>query len=299
MMRIRRRRLVGAMAAGAVGGLARPSDAIVILDSTWRAEGGRPGREKDGFRAHIALANQPQFDALIAFSEDDGEEWDDASGTWLGNFGGVGYVLTAGHVFKRGETADNYLYRTQRGTVHEGVQVLTHPRYNGDGNLRSGYDVAIIRLDSPVTDAGPPPLLFAGPVKVGLRIVIVGFGSRGLGSTGEQPIYDTPASNKTAAENTVDDVAAPSTGDVAGEDSGNWIRVTLRRESEGGSRLDGILGGGDSGGSAWAHLDGRWFLVGVNVTGTGDRYGEHSYFARLAGLRPWILSVLPGLRLTP
>ena len=71
----------------------RPARAIIILDSTWRAEGGRPGRERDGFRAHIALANQPQFDSLIALSKDNGQEWNDASGTWLGNFGGVGYVL--------------------------------------------------------------------------------------------------------------------------------------------------------------------------------------------------------------
>ncbi|MFZ5778669.1 MAG: trypsin-like peptidase domain-containing protein [Pseudomonadota bacterium] len=287
------------MAAGIVGAVDRPARAIVILDSTWRAEGGRPGREKDGFRAHIALANQPQFDSLIALSEDEGEEWDDASGTWLGNFGGAGYVLTAGHVFKRGETADKYLYRTQRGTVHEGVRVVVHPRYNGDGNTRSGYDVAVVRLDGAVTDAGPPPLLFAGPIKVGLRVVIVGFGSRGLGSTGEQDVYDNPASNKTAAENTVDEVTAPTTGDVRDEDSGNWLRVTLRRESEGGSRLDGILGGGDSGGSVWARFDGRWYVVAVNATGTGDRYGEHSYFARLAGVRPWLANVLPGLRFAP
>ncbi len=299
MILTRRRAVAGTIATAALAGGLRPAGAVIILDGTWRADGGRPGREKDGFRAHIALANQPQFDGLIAFSEDEGEEWDDASGTWLGNFGGAGYLLTAAHNFKGGEPADNYLYRTRTGTVCHGTRVLKHPRYNGDGNNRSGYDVAVVRLDRPVTDGGPPPLLYAGEVKVGTRIVMVGFGSRGLGSTGEDGIYDTPQNNKTAAENTVDEVTAPTAADKPDEDSGNWLQVTLRREAEGGQRLDGILGGGDSGGSAWMRIDGRWFVVGVNATGTGDTYGEQSYFARLAGVRPWLAGVLPGLQFTP
>lgn len=295
----RRRSVLAALGGAAAAGLARPAGAVIILDGTWRAEGGGPGREKDGFRAHIALANQPQFDGLVAFSEDEGEAWDDASGTWLGNFGGAGWLLTAAHNFKKGEPADNYLYRTRTGTVCNGVRRFKHPRYNGDGDTRSGYDVALVQLDRPVTDAGAPPLLFAGDLKVGMRVVMVGFGCRGLGTTGEQAVFDSSENNKTAAENTIDEVAAPTARDTDGEDSGNWLSVTLRRESEGGGRLDGILGAGDSGGSVWMRSDGRWYIVGVNATGTGDRYGEQSYFTRLAGVRPWLASVLPALRFTP
>ena len=298
-MILRRRSVLGAFTAAAAAGLSRPSGAVIILDGTWRAEGGRPGREQDGFRAHIALANQPQFDGLVAFSEDDGEAWDDASGTWLGNFGGAGWLLTAAHNFKQGEPADNYLYRTRTGIVCRGIRRLKHPRYNGDSDNRSGYDAALVQLDRPVTDAGPPPLLHAGDIRVGTRIVMVGFGCRGLGSTGEQSVFDSPLSNKTAAENTVDEVAAPTARDVDDRDSGNWLSVTLRRESEGGGRLDGILGAGDSGGSAWMQADGRWYVVGINATGTGDRYGEQSYFTRLAGVRPWLAGVLPALRFAP
>ena len=64
----RRRVVVGAAASAAMAVAVRPAGAIIIQDSTWRAEGGRPGRERDGFRAHIALANQPQFDSLVALS---------------------------------------------------------------------------------------------------------------------------------------------------------------------------------------------------------------------------------------
>lgn len=278
---------------------ARRAGAVVILDSTWRAEGGRPGHETDGFRAHVALANQPQFAGLIALSEDDGEAWDDASATWVGNFGGVGWLLTAAHVFKTGEGADNYLYRTRTGRVLHGARLYRHPRYDGNGDNRSGYDVALVQLDRPVTDAGPPPLLYAGDIRVGLRIVIVGFGARGLGSTGEDSECDDPDDNRTAAENTVDAVTPPSARDTPDDDSGNWLRVTLRREAEGGGRLDGILGGGDSGGSAWARIDGRWMVVGVNASGTSDTYGGESFFARLAGVRPWLAGVLPALRFIP
>jgi hypothetical protein len=298
-MTITRRRLVaGALASTAMGSASRPAGAIIIQDSTWRAEGGRPGRERDGFRAHIALANQPQFDSLVAFSKDNGEHWDHGSGTWLGNFGGVGHVLTAAHLYGGGGTASTYLLRTQGGTILRGTRLTTHPKYDGDDH--DGYDVAVVRLDRPVTDAGPPPLLYAGEVRTGTRIVFVGFGSRGLGSTGEEDIYNWPQSNKTAAENTVDKVTNPDPepdDDVDEGDDGNWLRVTLRRESEGGSRLDGILGGGDSGGSAWMRHNGRWVVVGVNVSG-GEKYGHESYFARLYGIRPWLSSVLPGLRFT-
>ena len=81
-----------------------------------------------------------------------------------------------------------------------------------------------------------------------------------------------------------------------GEDAGNWLRVTLRRESEGASRLDGLLGSGDSGGSTWIRTGGIWAIAGVNANGTGNAsYGDHSFFARVSGVRDWISRILPGL----
>ncbi len=286
---LRRRAMLGALACASLAAPARSVEAVVIMDSTWRAE---------GFRPHVALAHQPQFASLVAFSEDEGEEWNDASGTWIGNFGGVGYVLTAGHCFKNGESADHYLYRTNSGESREGTRLFMHPLYNGDGDTRSGYDVAIVGLDDEVDDAGPPPLLYAGEVLKGDRIVFVGFGNRGTGSQGEQSSFDDPSDNKTAAENMIDKIMMPVLPLPKEDDAGNWLRITLRRDSEGGRRLDGILGGGDSGGSAWIQQGGRWLMVGVNVTGTGDKYDDHSYFTRLPGVQPWLQSVLPGLRFT-
>ncbi len=287
-MKVSPRRLLAiAGLSFALAGFAGTAGAVIILDSTWHAE---------GFSAHIALARQPQFAPLIALSDDDGEEWNTCSGTWIGNFDGAGYMLTAAHCYGHDEGPDHYLYRTHTGQVLSATEVDFHPLYNGDGNNRSGYDFALVRLDEEVTDSGPPPPLFSGKVKEGARVVIVGFGARGTGSRGEQSEFDRPQNNKTAAENTVDEVMEPRLPIPKDDDAGNWIRVTLRREREGAGRLDGILGGGDSGGSVWMRVGGRWTIVAVNASGTGDTYGEHSYFGSVAGVRSWLTKLLPGLR---
>ena len=300
----RRRLLAGGLAATTGAAAFRPAGAVVILDSTWRAEGGRPGRESAGFGAHVALAHQPQFASVMALSEDDGESWDDASGTWIGNMGignraAVGVVLTSGHNFEPGEGADNFLYRTGGGTVRRGVRLDVHPLYNRNNQERSGYDAAIVRLDRPVTDAGPAPALYAGRDEEGKQIVMVGYGTRGIGSVGEDGKYSTPG-QRAAATNVVNEamdavLPAPPSGDA-----GNWLEITLRRESEGAGRLDGLLGAGDSGGSAWMRTAQGWAIVGINANGTGKAtYGENSEFARVSGLKDWILRLAPGARSSP
>lgn len=292
----RRRVVRGALVTASLAATVRRSGAVIILDSTWQAEGGGPGHESEGFGAHIDLANEPQFDAVIPLSYSGDDDWSAGSGTWVGNFGGVGYLLTAAHIFERDGSADDYDYRLPDGTVAEGAAITFHPQYNWDNQLRTGYDFAIVRLDGPVSDAGTPPLLYGGDREGGARIAMVGYGSRGIGSVGQQPIYQ-PSWGKAAAENTVDETMAMVRPVPNGEDAGNWLRVTLHREAEGASRLDGLLGSGDSGGSTWIRTGGIWAIAGVNANGTGNAaYGEHSFFARVSGVRDWLARILPGLR---
>lgn len=294
---LRRRLLASALVPSFLLAARRPAGAVVILDGTWRAEGGRPGRESAGFGAHEALARQPQFASVMALSEDNGETWDDASGTWIGNMAGQGVVLTSGHNFEPGEGADNYLYRSSGGTVRRGVRLDTNPYYNRNNEERSGFDAAIVRLDGPVTDAGPPPALYAGRDELGKQIVMVGYGTRGIGSVGENEAYNT-SGRRAAATNVIDELMDAIVPPPKGADGGNWLQVTLRRESEGAGRLDGLLGSGDSGGSAWMRSERLgWVIVGINANGTGKAtYGEHSEFARVSGLRDWILRLAPGAR---
>jgi len=298
MILTRRRGVLGALFTTSLAVTLRPAGAVIVLDSTWRAEGGGPGQESRGFRAHVALANQPQFAGLIPLSHAGDDEWGVGSGTWIGNFGGFGHVLTAAHVFDRGGSAADYDYRMPDGEVRQGTSVTFHPLYNWNDEERVGYDFAIVRLDGPVTDAGPAPFLYSGEREEGARIVMVGYGSRGIGSVGQQPIYH-PSWGKAAAENTVDEVMRAVRPVPQGQDAGNWLRVTLRRESEGASRLDGLLGSGDSGGSTWIRTSGTWAIAGVNANGTGNAtYGEHSFFARVSGARDWLTRTVPGVRFT-
>lgn len=288
-MTVTRRRF--AAAALTLAAAPRPADAVIVLDSTWRAEG--------GFRAHLALADQPQFASVIALSSDDGQVSGAGSGTWIGNRQGRARILTAAHVFNRDGAADDYVFRAQNGEAMQGTDIVFHPLYNWNNAERTGYDFAVVRLDGPIDDAGPPPALYGGNGEDGARIVMVGWGSRGIGSVGEKPqYYTTPG--KAAATNKVDEVMdavhPPPPKGGGGGDAGNWLGVTLRRESEGAERLDGILGSGDSGGSAWIRTEGGWAIAGVNANGNGDTYGSQSWFARVSGVRDWLNATVPGLR---
>jgi hypothetical protein len=283
----RRSVLAGTLAGGALGIGIRPACAVIILDDTWRAEG--------GFRAHVELANQPQFASVIALSNDDGQVWGAASGTWLSNVGRRARILTAAHIFDRDGAADDYVYRTPGGQVVQGTDVVFHPLYNWNNAERSGYDLAVVRLEGPIDGAGPPPALYGGATEAGQRIVMVGWGNRGIGSVGERPDYNS-IPGKAAAENKVDKVIAAVRPPPKSGDAGNWLGVTLRREGQGAERMDGILGSGDSGGSAWIRTGDGWAIAGVNANGNGDTYGSQCWFARVSGVRDWLSATVPGLR---
>ena len=156
----RRRFAAGALAAGTLAAAPRSADAVIVLDSTWRAEG--------GFRAHLALADQPQFASVIALSSDDGQVWGSGSGTWIGNVRGHARILTAAHVFNRGGAADDYVYRAPDGTVMQGTDLVFHPLYNWNNAERTGYDFAIVHLDERIA------MRFVGPVPVNQSGAVVG-----------------------------------------------------------------------------------------------------------------------------
>src|SRR5690242_4107436 len=117
----RRRTLAGISIALA---LPDPRADAVVVPEGWRAEGLRP---------FISLAHQAQFAPLVALSNDDGENWDIASATWIGNFAGAGYLLTAAHVYDSGGTADGYLYRSRSGQIRHGTHLLVGINVAGTG----------------------------------------------------------------------------------------------------------------------------------------------------------------------
>ncbi|MGE5506838.1 MAG: trypsin-like serine protease [Actinomycetota bacterium] len=287
--------------------VAATASAVTILDSTWRQEGGAKGKEWAGFGAAMALAGEPQFASVLALSSD-GETWGEASATWIGNGeDGHAYLLTAAHIFSLPARADAYVVRTPGGRVVKADKVWLHPLWNGSLDTRTGYDVAILRTRAPITDAMPQPVLYAGNAEAGRLLTFVGFGSRGIGSTGQQDRFYR-GSEKAAAQGTIDQVVPPAAPVPVGADGGNYLGVFLPKEDGslknpygGGNRpatrLGGLLGSGDSGGSAWIRSADRWLLVGVNSNGSGTAaYGDTSWFTRISPLRSWISGIFPGAR---
>ncbi len=288
---------------------AMPAEAVVILDSTWAEEGGGPDNEAAGFGAALRLAAEPQFRAVLALSTD-GESWGEASGTWLGNKDGHAYILSAAHIFDLPATTDQYVVRTPGGDTLGIDHLWVLPEWNGDPNTRAGYDLTILRLDGEIDDAGPQPVLYTGGNEAGKLITFVGYGNRGIGSAGEQEAF-YEGSDKAAAQGIVDSWDGLVRPPVEGEDAGNELGIFLAKEdgsienSLGGSNwpatpLVGLLGSGDSGGSAWMKTKAGWLLVGVNSSGTGEaKYGETSWFCRVSSHRGWIASIFPDARFSP
>lgn len=299
---------VGAVLAGMLA-LAAPAQAVVILDSTWRAEGGSRERPWAGFGAHLRLADEPPFRAVLALASD-GEAWGEASGTWLGNAEGHAYVLTAAHIYDEDAEPDAYQVRGPDGRAHVPDRRWVHPYWNGDTGTRTGYDLVLLRLPEPLTGLGEPPVLYTGRAEAGRLITFVGFGSRGIGSVGEADRFYRPSA-KAAAQGVVDEWVAPARTRKKAGDAGNYLGVYLPREDGsipnpyGGSArpatpLVGLLGSGDSGGSAWMPLAQGWVLVGVNSNGSGEaRYGDASWFARVAPHHEWLRKHFPAVRLAP
>lgn len=301
-------RSIAARCLAAALGLLTPALAgsVIILDSSWEAAGGRKGQEWRGFGAHEALAAQPQFSGVLSFSSD-GETWGEASGTWLGNDENHAYILTAAHIYEEDAEPDEYAVQDQYGNTHYPDRVWIHPRWNNDIDLREGYDLAILRLPAPLKNMGEAPLLYTGTGELGQLITFVGYGSRGIGSEGEdERFFKHPT--KAAAQGLVEAWADLIPKPQKNESAGNYLGVLLPRE-DGGIKnslgdttrprtpLVGLLGSGDSGGSAWMQDEGQWVLVAVNSNGVGDAgYGETSWFARVAPHQQWIQSIFPGAR---
>ncbi|WP_171015667.1 trypsin-like serine protease [Devosia sp. FKR38] len=272
-----------------------PAQAVIILDSTWADQGGAVGAEGDGFGAARALAMEPQFCAIMSFF--DGEQIG-GSGTWIGNDqDGTAYVLTAAHNFGDGDDPATWTYYTRAGTEFTGKAVHIHPNYDANSEETPGYDIAIVELNGPVEDCDTPPLLYGGSDELGQLATMVGFGSRGIGSVGQDDKYYT-SEDAAAARNIIDVVEDPDPDGKAG----NQLLVDF--DSEDGStnvfpdgdplpvdEYEGVLGSGDSGGSLWIETDEGWAIVGVNDWGDDAIYGSTGGFGRISPQYDWVKSI--------
>lgn len=291
--------------------ISAPAPAVIILDSTWAEEGGHEDDPAAGFDAAIALARQPQFDALVALAANGGNVWGSCSGTWIGNDTDHGYVLTAAHCFSEETPAEDFRVRSRGGTEFEVVEAVIHEGWLGGDLFKMGYDLAILTLDAPVHDAGRPPTLYGGDRELGSVLTFMGYGSRGIASIGQHDDYYDGEATPAAALGLVEVVKGAADSDGEDEDTGPYFGVFLPAEDGsienpyGGAtrpvnRLAGLLGSGDSGGPAFMQVDGRWVVAGVNSNGSGNaEAGQKSWFARVSENRDWILEHAPVARVAP
>lgn len=275
---------------------AESSWSVIILDSTFK---------KSGFKQAEELALLPQFKSLIFLQG----ESSSGSGSWIGNYLGRGYVLTAGHMFPHGTKVSDYTYQTVDGTKFDGDALFIHPLWNENPDDRTGYDFAIVRLNKEVTSAGAQPALYDGTDEEDKVLTFMGYGWRGTGTKGEDTSIDTE-DQPAAAEGLIESVEEaveppPKTGDA-----GNYLGIWLPKEDgsisnpfydEGITKpvspLTGIIGSGDSGGPAWIQIENGWVIAGVNSHGTGNAaYGDMSWFARVSHVRDWVLEIMPETR---
>jgi hypothetical protein len=273
------------------------ANSVVVLDETWSEYGGSEAEPSSGFGAHIALAKKKDFAA--GFGLWDGDAFA-ASGTWIGNdSSGSAYILTSAHNFEPGDDASVWTYVSSTNQEYGGSELWLHPNYDHTSDQSGDFDLAIVRLDGSLFDVGPQPLLYQGASELGGTIVIVGYGSRGLGSTGEQDeFYDEPVA--AAAMNIVDDV----NGECGNHcimydfDASHGSANGLDGSPEPINKFEGILGSGDSGGGTWLQVGGDWVLVGVNSWGDDSVYGSVSSATRISDHADWISSVFPEAAFT-
>jgi hypothetical protein len=283
-------------ALAALMAAAGPAHAIVITEAAWRAGGGDEAHWDKGFEANEALGDQPQFSAMVALSQERDKAFGIASGVWIGNSDGHGYVLTAAHVFDDGSRAEGTWFRTAGGSVLRGEAAFIHPLWRLGLGQFDGADFAIVRLDGPILDAGPQPALYSGRAERGRRGVLVGFGVRGVAPYGHGYRFaPRHGMRKAAAENIVDDVQDDLlTIDLDQPDGPGKNRTGAAMPV---SALEGVLAPGDSGGALWMEFSGAWRVVGVNSSGDpGADYQDESHFARVSAQRAWIRSVFPAAR---
>lgn len=267
--------------------------AVIILDSTYK---------KFEFKKAVELASEAEFSSLAYIYTNDYA----GSGSWIGNYDGHGYILTAAHVF--GEKLTNYTCKLRDGKTYAIDKLYIYPTYKaGD----SGSDFAIIRLSESVDDAVVKPVLYAGNNENNNIVKFMGYGYRGMGTKGQDTSIDTndtPAAAEGLIEQVVD-----ADNDKSAQDKGNYFSVWLPKEDgsiknplteEGGitkpvSELAGLLGSGDSGGPAYIKVNDKWVIAGVNSNGDGNAtYGDVSSFARVSYVKDWIKEIVPTAEFT-
>jgi chymotrypsin len=205
------------------------------------------------------------------------------------------WVVTAAHATQGRDITEVMINNKPRAVagviVHPGYRSLAGVPTNGDAApviavLSQSDDIALIRLARPVTDIAPVPINRM-PDEIGRLVTIYGKGASGDGLSGQ----DMQSPHRTVLRRAYNQVASAD---------GRWLSVQFDRPPEA-HALEGMSGGGDSGGPLLIERDGAWTLAGLTSWQfvRGDlsafqpgHYGQVSYQVRLSHYADWIDSVI-------
>jgi hypothetical protein len=173
MMTLMRRMSQRAFDARARYIVALASLVLTLLAASRRTLAGTVRDDRDP-QLYLNLGADPRYASVGKFDLTKWEPGFSASGTLVG----TDWVLTAAHVME-GATTGQF---TVGGQAYSVSKWVTHPKW--DGELRRGYDLALVKLDRDVAGVAPASL-YTGKKEFGALATFVGFGRTGTGLTGD------------------------------------------------------------------------------------------------------------------
>ena len=294
MIRLMRRTTLRATAA-------RASTLVVMTVALAAASGpARAGtiRHDRDPQQYLDLGAAPEYASVGKFDLTKFQPGYAASGTLVDD----NWVLTAAHAFD-GTTSGTF---TVGGKSYAVERWVTHPKW--DGQLRRGYDLALVKLGAPVSDVAPAAL-YTGRRELNSVATFVGFGRTGTGVSGHTAEYDAL---KRAGQNTIDGTIGPEQW-PANATFRNGLPKSARsflvdfddpadpaqnRTGGGPVDLEFLISLGDSGGGAFISTPRGQLLAGVHSFAEipdgfdNSGYGDVTGHVRVSAHAKWIRNLL-------
>jgi len=192
------------------------------------------------------------------------------------------WILTAAHCVQG--RAEKLFYVSHCNQEYRIVKTVVHPEYGSVGDGR--HDIALIQLEEEVEN-GKPAKLYEINDERGQPVIFVGRGAFGNG-------LDGPVEN--------DKKQRGATNTIIGTYE-HWIEFIFDSAGDA-TELEGISGGGDSGGPAFITTGSELCVAGVSShqNGNGNKkgtYGVKEYYTRVSSYTEWIHSVINDPEASP